>query len=177
VSVEKATELKNLYFEKLGNISNFISRVKDTINRRGFIFNFAGRVLHFPQVKFLDDDGIQRTSNFAYKGPNYIIQSSGSEIMRKALILVHEFLTPYKSKLVLSIHDEAMILMAKEELHLIPEIRRLMCLGYTPKNGLGMDTSVAIGESWGSLTDIDETELSQRIVLQKAGNDSLEATT
>lgn len=167
VSVDKATELKNLYFSKLGKVSNFIRAIKSTIDSRGYIFNFAGRVLHFPVIEW-DQDGVKKRGNFAYKGPNYIIQSSGSEIMRRALIEVHEFLRPYKSKIILSVHDELLCEMTEDELYLIPRIRELMVGVYTPKNGLPMSTSVAIGESWGRLNDIDEDELTKRIDVQKA---------
>ena len=167
VSVEKATELKNLYFSKLGMVSSLINNIKSTIDSRGYIFNFAGRVLHFPAIEF-DQDGVKKRGNFAYKGPNYIIQSSGSEIMRRALIAVHEFLEPYKSKIILTVHDELLLEMTEDELSLIAPIRELMVQVYTPKNGLPMSTSVAIGESWGRLNDIDEDELAKRIDIQKA---------
>jgi DNA polymerase-1 len=167
VSVDKATELKNLYFSRLGKVSSLINNIKSTIDSRGYIFNFAGRILHFPVIEF-DQDGVKRRGNFAYKGPNYIIQSSGSEIMRRALIVVDGFLKPYQSKIVLSIHDELLLEMTEDELYLIPRIRELMVGVYTPKNGLPMSTSVAIGESWGRLNDINEDELAKRIDVQKA---------
>jgi DNA polymerase-1 len=166
VSVEKATELKNLYFSKLTNVSSLITNIKSTIDRRGFIFNFAGRILYFPVIEF-EQDGVQKRGNFAYKGPNYIIQSSGSEIMRRALIGVHDFLQNHRSKVVLSIHDEILLEMPEEELSLIPKIREIMVSVYTPKNGLPMSTSVAIGSSWGRLEDIDESALAQRIDVQE----------
>ena len=167
VSVVKATELKNLYFSKLNQVSSFINNIKSTIDRRGYIFNFAGRILHFPVIEF-EQDGVKKRGNFAYKGPNYIIQSSGSEIMRRALIEVHEFLKPYKSKIILTIHDSIELEMAEDELHLVPAIQEIMARVYRPKNGLPMSTSVAIGESWGRLNDIDEEALAQRIDIQKA---------
>ena len=167
ISVEKATELKNLYFSKLGKVSNFIRAIKSTIDSRGYIFNFAGRILQFPVIEF-EQDGVKKAGNFAYKGPNYIIQSSGSEIMRAALILVHDFLREHQAKIVLSIHDELLLEIPEQEIHLIPQIQRLMESVYTPKNGLPMKTSVAIGESWGRLNDIDEDELAKRIDVQKA---------
>ena len=167
VSVDKATELKNLYFSKLGMVSSLITNIKSTIDRRGYIFNFAGRVLHFPVIEF-EQDGATKRGNFAYKGPNYIIQSSGSEIMRRALIAVHGFLASYKSKVILTVHDELLIEMVEDELNLIPRIRELMVSVYPPKNGLAMSTSVAIGNSWGRLNDIDEDELAKRIDVQKA---------
>lgn len=152
VPKEKAAHLRDQYFKKLPKISSFISNVKSAIDRRGFIFNFAGRVLHFPTIEF-EIDGQKRKGNFAYKGPNYIIQSSGSEIMRKALIDVHEFLKDYKSKIVLTVHDSMELEIHEEELHLIPTIRKIMEDSYPTRNGLRMGTSVEIGKSWGSLEE------------------------
>lgn len=168
VSKEKAADLRGQYFEKLPKISGFIKNVKSAIDRRGFIFNFAGRILHFPVIEF-EVDGQKRRGNFAYKGPNYIIQSSGSEIMRRALLAVHDYLIPYQSKIVLSVHDEILCELHESEMFLIPEIRRLMCVGYPTRNGLEMDTSVAIGRSWGRLEELDEDALTKRIDVQKAG--------
>ncbi len=82
--------------------------------------------------------------------------------------MVHEFLEPYKSKVILTVHDELLIEMVEDELNLIPWIRELMVSVYPPKNGLAMSTSVAIGNSWGRLNDIDEDELAKRIDIQKA---------
>jgi hypothetical protein len=47
---------------------------------------------------------------------------------------------------------------------------------YTPKNGLAMSTSVAIGESWGKLEDINEADLAQRIDIQKESSESAAQT-
>lgn len=165
--ISHANDLKQLYFSRLPKIRSFINDIKTTIFDRGYIFNFAGRILHFPVIEF-EQDGVKKAGNFAYKGPNYIIQSSGSEIMRRALIELHEFLLKFQSRIVLSIHDELLIEMVEEELYLIPEIRKRMVQVYSPKNGLPMSTSVAIGKSWGRLNDIDEDELAKRIDVQKA---------
>jgi DNA polymerase-1 len=175
ISEHRAQVLKDLYFSKLSAVKGLISGIKKKIDSRGYIFNFAGRILHFPEIEF-EKDGEKRRGNFAYKGPNYIIQSSGSEIMRRALISIHDFLAPYQSKLVLSIHDEVLLEMPESELHLIPQIRELMEKVYTPKNGLAMSTSVAIGESWGKLEDIDEVDLAQRIHVQKESSESASKT-
>lgn len=166
ITASKATELRNLYFSRLNNVSTFINKVKNKIDARGYIFNFAGRILHFPVIEF-EKDGAKKSGNFAYKGPNYIIQSSGAEIMRRALIKVHHFLKPYQSNIVLSIHDEILIEMKEDELNLIPEIRKIMVEVYPPQNGLTMETSVAMGSSWGRLEDVDEDTLAERINIQK----------
>lgn len=167
VRLEKAKQLKQLYFSKLPRIAEFIQNTMKVADERTYVFNRFGRILHFPLIKF-EQDGRMVESRLAYKAANYLIQSSGSEIMRAALISIDTFLTNHKSKLVLSIHDEVLLEMQESELHLIPKIRELMVNAYTPKNGLPMQTSVAIGKTWGNLLDIDDKELAQRIDLQKA---------
>jgi len=150
IPVPKATELKNLYFSKLGQVSNLINSVKSTIDSRGYIFNFAGRILHFPIIEF-EQDGMKKKGNFSYKGLNYLIQSSGAEIMRRALIELHAYLLDKKSKIVLTVHDECICEVHDSEQHIIPELRRMMASVYTPRNNMPMDTDFSIGKTWGEL--------------------------
>jgi DNA polymerase-1 len=166
ITLNQAKALKSLYFEKLPRTSELINKAKETADRRGFIFNIAGRALYFPLVKF-EKDGIWQQANFSYKAPNYLIQSSGAEIMRMALIDLHEYLSKYKSRVVLSQHDEALIEMHESELYLVPEIQRIMESVYTPRNGLPMKTSVAIGKSWGTLEDV--SDITKGINFQEKG--------
>jgi DNA polymerase-1 len=137
----EAQALQEKYFSTLPRVQLLVETVSNTAKERGFIFNFAGRRLHFP------------VKRFAYKSPNHLIQSSGAEIMRLAMIELRRFLKPHKSKILLSIHDEILFEMAEDEMHLIPELRRIMVSVYTPRNGCGMDTSYAIGKTWGAMEE------------------------
>jgi DNA polymerase I-like protein with 3'-5' exonuclease and polymerase domains len=150
ISVDKAKSLRDLYFSKLGKVSLFINNVKRKIDERGYIFNFAGRILHFPVIEF-EKDGAKRSGNFAYKGLNYLIQSSGAEIMRKALIELYEYLKDKQSKIVLSVHDECICEVHDSEQHIIPELRRIMASVYVPRNNMPMDTDFSTGKTWGEL--------------------------
>ena len=143
--LEQAHALQLKYFSSLPSTKELMDRVQTAIKEKGYIFNWAGRRLYFPNTRF------------AYKGPNYLIQSSGSEIMRAALIQIHRFLRPHASKIVLTIHDEILLEMPKDEFHLIPQIRKLMVDVYTPFNGCFMDTDVKIGTSWGSMKSYEST--------------------
>lgn len=173
ITLEEAKRLKHKYFSNLPRIAEFTKGVMNKVNERGYVFNFAGRTLFFPNIKFIKEDQ-EIESNFAYRGPNHIIQSSGSEIMRVSLINVHKFLKPYKSRIVLSVHDEIIYEVHETELHLIPQIQKIMEDSYVPKNGLPMKTSVAIGKSWGRLEDITNEEIFKRVKLQEDGSSEAE---
>ena len=168
ISEIEAKSLKDKYFSQFPKIHRLIMGVMETVDRRGYIFNPFGRVLYFPVISWIDEKtGRQQKSNLSYKGINYLIQSTGSEIMRAALIRLDKFLFNHKSKIILSIHDSIEFEIHESELYLIPEIQKIMETSYTPKNGLGMKTTVEGGKKWGTLVDIDDKELAQRIYLQK----------
>ena len=154
--LKQAQEIQNKYFAALPNIERLIDRVQGAAKSNRRIYNWAGRKLDFHPFWINNEDDADAPRvliDASYKAPNYLIQSSGAEIMRRAMIEVRNFLKPYRSRILLSIHDELLFEMPEDEFHLIPEIRRLMVSVYKPFNGLYMDTSVAWGKSWGSLQE------------------------
>jgi DNA polymerase-1 len=141
--IQQAQALREKYFVTLPRTKAFIDKVIERARDRGYIYNWAGRRLHFPDKRF------------AYKAPNHLIQSSGAEIMRGSMIDLHDFLKPYKSKMVLSVHDELDFSVPEDEFYLLPKIQEIMKNVYKPFNGLYMDTSIKIGKSWGSMESYD----------------------
>lgn len=141
--LQNAYNLQQKYFSSLTKTKQFIDEVTKTAKEKGQIYNWAGRRLLFPNKRF------------AYKAPNHLIQSSGAEIMRCALIELHDFFIKIhaKTKILLSIHDEILLEMPPEEFDLIPKIREIMVNVYKPINGLMMDTSVKYGLTWAAMKE------------------------
>lgn len=139
VPESRAKELKNKYFSTLPKVQELIRGIINIAKRRQYVFNILGRPLHFPD------------SNWAYKAPNYVIQSGCADIMRIALCGIHEILKTKKSKLLLQIHDEVIIELHEDELDLIPFIKDCMIKAYKPKV-LPMDVSVNLGPNLHDLT-------------------------
>lgn len=137
----KAQELKYLYFEKLPNVRKFVKTVTSTAERRGYIFNWAGRRCYFPDPRF------------AYTAPNHLIQGGCADIKKIAVVAVDKFLENRESRILMEIHDELLLSMPRSELHLIPEIVTIMEQAYKPKL-LPMKCSVAWSDkSWHDLQD------------------------
>lgn len=138
---ERAQELKYLYFEKLPNVRKFVKTVTSTAERRGYIFNWAGRRCYFPDPRF------------AYTAPNHLIQGGCADIKKLAVVAVDKFLMNRESRILMEIHDELLLGMKRSELHLIPEIVTIMEQAYKPKL-LPMKCSVAWSDkSWHDLQD------------------------
>jgi DNA polymerase-1 len=138
LSEDEGSQLIENYFAKLPMIKKFLATVKGAAKQRGFLFNWTGRMLSYPD----------RTK--CYAGPNHLIQGSCGDIIRIAMNRCDNLLIGKKSRLSLSIHDELVFNIHREELHLVPEIKFIMESTY-PYKHLPLTTTVS--HSWRSLAD------------------------
>lgn len=130
VDIKKARSLKSKYFKKLPNVKKLIKRVNEVVQQRGHIKNWLGRRYYFKE-------------NF-YKAPNYLIQGGCADIIKLAMLDIDWLLEPYKSSMLVTIHDEVLCEIHKDEDFLILQIRDIMEGIYKPRH---LALSVGIEES------------------------------
>lgn len=102
IDASSARALKARYFEALPNVQKFIEEVQATVCQRGFLRNWAGRRSYFPNAEF------------AYTGPNTLIQGGCADVNKFALVGLADALRGKDAHVVLTIHDENPI-EAKED--------------------------------------------------------------
>lgn len=149
LSYELAKQLKEIYFQKLPKVKPFLDKIKETIwfrtvnspyVGRGYIKNKYGRMSWL----FVDE---------AYKAPNYLIQGTCADMVKAKMIEVYKFLKPYKSNLLLQIHDELIFEIHKDEHHLVPELKRIMeDFKHLFKVNIGVDVSWS-KDNWANKED------------------------
>lgn len=110
VTREQALEMKAKYFRALPYVQFMISSIQSTIKTRGWVRNWAGYKYNFPD------------RNFAYKGPNTVVQGGCAAVAKVAMNRIDELLLPLKSRMVLSIHDEFPTEVHESEMHKIPSL-------------------------------------------------------
>tara|TARA_R100000781_G_scaffold113585_1_gene82368 strand:- start:2092 stop:3963 length:1872 start_codon:yes stop_codon:yes gene_type:complete len=142
VTLDKAKELRRLYFESLPRVTDFFRRVVSTAKSRGWIQNWAGRKCYLSSLKG------------AYIMPNHLIQGGCADIIKSAMTKIHKLLKGKKSSMLVQIHDELLLEMHESELSLVPRIKQIMEDVYTPKNGLKLTCGVE--HSWVSFASIDK---------------------
>lgn len=131
VSVEEATKIRNDYFSKLPRIKWLINEINKRYKQNKFIYNKFGRRY------FLD-----RESD-SYKLPNYLIQGTGADIVKHAMVkIARNVLEGMRSMLVAQVHDELLFEIHESELHIIPDIRKIMETVYEPHNGMNLTCGV-----------------------------------
>lgn len=145
ITLEKAKELKSLYFSKLPRVRQFINAVTETAKNRGYVFNWFGRRLHFPNPEH------------AYRAPNAVIQGGGADVTKVALNRIHEQIVTrgLKTRLILTVHDEIVLNVPRDEVHFIPEVKDIMEKAY-PFRNIPLTCSVSYSQK--SLADPDMTE-------------------
>ncbi len=138
ITPEQGNIIIDQYYARLPEVRTFLKAVITKAEKRGYIQGPTGRMWRFK-------------SDFAYKAPNYLIQGTCSDIMRKALIKCTDFLQTRKSKIILSIHDSIEFLIAKEEMDIIDDLKALMISSYGHAY-LPLDCSYEIScISWGEM--------------------------
>jgi DNA polymerase-1 len=114
-TVTEATNLKVNYFSQMPEAKVFISTVHQVIKARGFVKNFYGR------RRRLDPDD-------CYKAPNALIQGCAADYIKSKLVNMFKYImhNNLKTKLLLPIHDEVIVMSHKDEQEHIPVLRWLL---------------------------------------------------
>lgn len=94
---------------------------------------------------------------FEYKAFNYRIQGGCAEILKIAICDIAAFLKQHAREetfMLIPIHDEIVFNMHEEDLHLLPEIKRLMIAAHRDKKFLAMDVGVEVGPNFHDLEKV-----------------------
>lgn len=132
VSLDEARQLRAEYFSRFPGIHRFMRGVMETAEKRGYVRNWNGFRCHLADPAF------------AYAIPNHLIQGSGAQVTRIAMVRIDEYIRAHRlqSRMVAQVHDELVFMTHRSELQHVPEFQRIMEAVYIPRNGLKLRCSV-----------------------------------
>ena len=139
-----AQQLDGAYYKAFPQVRDYQEWVTKELTTYGRVKNLYGRAYY-----------MRNSKNF-YKAGNYVIQGSCAEITKIAELKLDKLLKGKKSKFILPIHDEVMVLLHKDEEYLIPQIKAIMqdtrdVMPYIP-----MISDIEIAkENWADKEDYD----------------------
>lgn len=114
ISVKKAREYINLYFERFPKIKQYLDSCVEQARQLGYVTTITGRRRQIPEIKSSNFN----TRSFGERAAmNMPLQGSAADIMKIAMLKVDKALAQakLKSKLVLQIHDEIIVDCFAEE--------------------------------------------------------------
>jgi len=142
VEVEHAKQLKAKYYSELRMVQKLHRDIQDTAKSRGYVKNKYGARYYLDKPEF------------AYKLVNYLIQGTGAEVVRHAMNKIDYVLEVMKSGMLAQIHDEILFEIHKDEVHIVPELRRILQDEYKPINGMNL----TVGCEYSTISWCEETK-------------------
>ena len=145
-TVAEAKTYKADFLSGLPGSKDFIRSVMNKIGLTGMVQNRYGRKYWLPK-------------DFAYAGINYLVQGTSADIMSERMVAIHDYLRDKKSALIMQVHDELLVEVAKGEEYVVPQIRTLM-----EENSLDIPLRVDVeihDPSWAHVVDADKIKEAQ----------------
>jgi len=137
-TVVEAGRIRSAVLSSSPEIAVFVDRARSVAKRRGFVVNWFSRRFHY------------RNKSLTFKAPNFLCQGGGADCIKVAMTKIADLLAPTKSAIVLQIHDELVLEIHKDDLSIVPEVKRIMESVY-PYRFLPL--TVGVEHSWVSLAD------------------------
>jgi len=120
-SLEECEDIINAFFDAYPSLRRHIQRYKQFILDNGVALSIFGRVRIFQEVFGGDEEAISKCLRAGY---NHLIQSTASDMMLLALIVIEDLMRQegLESLLVSTVHDSLMIDAVQAELPKVHEI-------------------------------------------------------
>lgn len=150
VSFAVAKEFIDRYFEKYSGVRRFMDKVIAAAEKDPEVRTISGRVRPIPEILSSNRTVKENGNRMAI---NTIIQGSAADIIKIAMIRIHEHLLSVQSRLILQVHDELVFeYPAAEENKLIALVTREM------ENALKLKAPLKIslkkGPNWADMKEI-----------------------
>jgi len=141
-----AKQLMADYFARFGGVRRYLSEVVEEAKDLGYTKTIAGRRRPFPDLQSKIFAVKENARRAALNAP---IQGTAADIMKTAMINVDRALVKakVKSRILLQVHDELVIEVAKGELE---KVKSLVIQGMNEAANLAvpLEVSVGVGKSW-----------------------------
>ncbi|MGC8976921.1 MAG: DNA polymerase, partial [Candidatus Ratteibacteria bacterium] len=121
ISVEEASLFIKKYFEKFGKVKEYIEKVIEEAEKKGYVETLLKRRRYIPELKSSNRNEKEFGKRVAINMP---IQGTAAEIIKVAMNKIYRKFREenLKSKLVLQIHDELLFEVDEDEEEIVKEI-------------------------------------------------------
>ena len=138
ISLKEAEELIRAFFDTFPKVEEWLMREHKFLETHGYNITMWGRKRRIP--KFIFDQGKRAPGwdGYCRAGANHVIQGTGADFVKYAMVLVHRRLREEKldAYLVWQVHDE-LIVDCKEDVYTMTRVKEILETSmYQELNGL-----------------------------------------
>jgi len=124
ITTQEAKALMDSYFEQFSGLKKFMDKTVAFARENGYVQTYLGRKRYLRDIN--SQNGMAR-SNAERMAINTPVQGTAADMIKIAMINIHELLKNYKTKMLLQVHDELVFDLHLEEKEvLLPKIDELM---------------------------------------------------
>lgn len=141
---KKAEAYIKKYFERFPDVKAYLDGLIHAAQSRGYAVTMFGRRRSIPELasaKFLDRKFGERAAM------NTPLQGSAADIIKIAMIRVHNRLKGMKSHLVLQVHDELIVDATPDEIDAVKDILKTE-MESAVKLSVPLGVDIAVGKNW-----------------------------
>ncbi|MFJ6698563.1 DNA polymerase I [Streptomyces sp. NPDC091272] len=148
IDAGEARGLMNTFFERFGGVQDYLQRAVEEARATGYTETMLGRRRYLPD---LNSDNRQRREMAERMALNAPIQGTAADIVKVAMLNVDAALEKagLTSRMLLQVHDEIVLEIAKGEREQAEEIVRREMAGAVELRA-PLDVSVGVGADWES---------------------------
>ncbi len=153
LTLSEADSYINEYFARFPGIRRYLEETKAMARDQGYVETLLGRRRYFPIFK-MPTSGSNRQAMLRAEreAVNHPIQGTAADIIKIAMLQLHEALANYRARMVLQVHDELVLEVPEEELDEVkPLMVNIMSNAYKLDVQLKVDASS--GTNWLELKD------------------------
>jgi DNA polymerase-1 len=134
------------YFDRFGGVRDYLRSLVDQARKDGYTETILGRRRWLPD---LTSDNRQRREMAERMALNAPIQGSAADIIKVAMLRVHEGLTAagLRSRMLLQVHDELVLEIAEGERAAVEQLVRTE-MGAAYDLQVPLEVSIGVGRSW-----------------------------
>ena len=111
-SPEDAAEYIKKYFERHPGVASYMKATVEEAARLGFVRTLSGRKRPIPELRSRDRRVRALGERFAMNSP---IQGTAADMIKKAMIGLHDALKPTRTRMILQVHDELVFESPEED--------------------------------------------------------------
>lgn len=126
ISQKEAKQIIDTYFGEFSSVKNYLENSINESRERGYTKTRYGRIRYIEGIDSRNGTTRKIAERMAVNAP---IQGLAADIIKEAMVLVHQFIIDQnlKSRLILQVHDELVFDSADDELRLlVPEVIKIM---------------------------------------------------
>ncbi|MEN8774409.1 MAG: DNA polymerase I [Akkermansiaceae bacterium] len=142
----EASEIIKTYFEQYPAVHQFMEDTTENVRERGYAQTLAGRRRYFKDIKSGNASIRANAERAAINSP---IQGTAADMIKLAMVRIHEIMQGRKSKMILQVHDELLFDLHQDEKdELPPLILGAMESAITLPHDVPVKIDLGFGDNW-----------------------------